>query len=103
MHSTTVASDSLPPILLTSWDLLLSSLFVLSPLNETFKLPFCLLLNWGEKSLTCQIPEGEGGSVCLHLLAGLAESEHHVVQDCFSSDFESRFCLGGFDRVQMRT
>ena len=103
MHSTTVASDSLPPILLTSWDILLSSLFVLFPLNETFKLPFCLLLNWGEKSLTCQIPEGEGGSVCLHLPVSTAKPEHHVVQDCFSSDFGSRFCLGGLDRVRMKT
>ncbi|MXQ99755.1 hypothetical protein E5288_WYG015642 [Bos mutus] len=30
----------------------------------------------------------------------MAEPEHHVVQDCFSSDFGSRFCLGGLDRDQ---
>ena len=67
MHSNTVALDSLLPILLTFSDLLLEEddLFVLSmkfsvpyvllifPLNETVKLPFCLLANWGEKSLTC--------------------------------------------------
>ena len=94
MHSNTVALDSLPPILFTFSDLLLF-LFVLStkfsvpyvllifPL-KTLKLPFCLLPNWGEKSLTCQIPEGEGGSVCLHLPVSTAEPEHHVVQDCFS-------------------
>ena len=89
MHSNTVALDSLLPILLTFSDLLLEEddLFVLSmkfsvpyvllifPLNETVKLPFCLLANWGEKSLTCQIPEGEGGSACLHLLVSVAESE----------------------------
>ena len=50
----------------------------------TLKLPFCLLPNWGEKSLTCQIPEGQGGSVCLHLPVSTAEPEHHMVQDCFS-------------------
>uniref|UniRef100_A0AAA9SRV5 Coiled-coil domain containing 18 n=1 Tax=Bos taurus TaxID=9913 RepID=A0AAA9SRV5_BOVIN len=50
----------------------------------TLKLPFCLLPNWGEKSLTCQMPEGEGGSACLHLLVSTTEPEHHVVQDCFS-------------------
>ena len=103
MHFTTVASDSLPPILLTSWNILLSSLFVLFPLNETLKLPFLLLPNWGEKSLTCQIPVGEGGLACLLLPVSTAKPEHHVVQDCFSSDFESRFCLGGLDRVQMKT
>ena len=66
MHSNTVALDSLPPrILLTFSDLLLLFLFILStkfsvpyvllifPLNETLKLPFRLLLKWGEKSLTC--------------------------------------------------
>ena len=53
----------------------------------TLKLPFCLLPNWGEKSLTCQIPEGEGGSACLHLLVSMAEPEHQVVQDCFSLNF----------------
>ena len=64
MHSNTVVLDSLPPNLLTFFNLLLF-LFVLSmkfllpyvflifPLNETLKLPFCLLPNWGEKSLTC--------------------------------------------------
>ena len=99
MHSNTVASDSLPPILLTFSDLLLLFLFVLTtkfsvpyvllilPLNETFILPFHLLPNWGEKSLTCQIPEGEGGLACLHLPVGTAEPEHHVVQDCFSLNF----------------
>ena len=77
MHSNTVALDSFPPILLTFLDLLLPFLFILSmkfavpyvllifPLNETLKLPFYLLPNWGEKSLTGQISEGEGGSVCL--------------------------------------
>ena len=61
MRSNSVAFDSFPPILFTFSDLLL---FVLSmkflvpdvllifPLNETLKLPFCLLPNWGEKSLT---------------------------------------------------
>ena len=99
MHSNTVALDSLPPILLTFSDLLLLLLFVLStkfsvpyvllifPLNETLKLPFCLLPNWGEKSLTYQIPEGEGGSACLHLPVSMAEPELHVVQDCFSLNF----------------
>ena len=84
MHSKTVALDSFPPILLTFSDHLLLSLFVLSmkfsvpyvllifPLNETLKLPFCLLPNWGEKSLTCQIPEVEGGLACLHLSVGMA-------------------------------
>ena len=99
MHSNTVAIDSLPPILLTFSDLLLFFLFILSMkfsvpyvlliflLNETFILPFCLLPNWGEKSLTCQIPEGEEGLACLHLPVGMAEPEHHVVQDCFSFNF----------------
>ena len=99
MHSNTVALDSLPPILLTFSDLLLLFLSILStkflvpyallifPLNETLTLPFCLLTNWGEKSLTCQIPEGEGGSSCLHLPVGMAEPEHHIVQDCFSLNF----------------
>ena len=100
MHSNTVALDSLPPILLTFSDLLLLFLFILSmkfsipyvllilPLNETLKLPFRLLPNGGEKSLTWQTPEGEGGSACLHLpvkpaqLRSTAEPEHHVVQDC---------------------
>ena len=45
----------------------------------TLKLPFCLLPNWGENSLTCQIPEGEGGFACLHLLVSTAELEHHMV------------------------
>ena len=75
MPSNAVALDSLPPILLTFSDLLLLFLFILCtkflvpyvllifPLNETLKLPFRLLPNWGEKSLTSQIPEGEGGSV----------------------------------------
>ena len=40
--------------------------------SMTLILPFCLLPNWGEKSLACQIPEGEGGSVCLHLLVSTA-------------------------------
>ena len=52
--------------------------------SMTLKLPFCLLPNWGEKNLTCQILEGEGGSACIHLLVSTAEPEHHVVQDCFS-------------------
>ena len=79
MHSNTVALDSLPPILLTFSDLLLLFLFVLSmkflvsyvllifSLNETLTWAFHLLPNWGEKSLTCQIPEEEGGLACLHL------------------------------------
>ena len=79
MHSKTVALYSFPPISLTFSDLLLSFLFILStkfsvlyvllifPLNETLILPFHLLPNWGEKSLTCQIPEEEGGLACLHL------------------------------------
>ena len=74
MHSSTIALDSLPPILLTFSDLLLLLLFILCtkflvpyvllifPFNETLILPFHLLSNWDEKSLTCQIPEGEGGS-----------------------------------------
>ena len=98
MHSNTLALDSLPPVLLTFSDLL-SFLFVLSTkfsvpyvllifiLNETLKLPFHLLPNWGEKSLTCQIPEGKGGSTCLHLPMGTAEPEHHMVQDYFSLNF----------------
>ena len=103
MHSNTVALDSLPPILFTFSDLLLLFLFVLStkflvpyvllifPLNETFTLPFHLLPNWGEKNLTCQIPEEEGGQECSHLPVGTAEPEHHVVQDCFSLNFQSPF------------
>ena len=31
-----------------------------------------------------QIPEGEGGSACLHLPVTTAEPEHHVFHDCFS-------------------
>ena len=96
MHCNTVALDSLPPILLTFSDLFLLFLFILSmkfsvpyvflifPLNETLKLPFLLLPNWGEKSLTCQIPEGEGGSACLYLPVSTAKPEHHLIQDCFS-------------------
>ncbi|KAI4571135.1 hypothetical protein MJG53_013241 [Ovis ammon polii x Ovis aries] len=57
----------------------------------TRKLPFCLLPNWGEKSLTCQIPEGEEGSVCLHLPVSRAKPEHYVVQDCFSLKVCSAF------------
>ena len=99
MHSNTVALDSLPPILLTFSDLLLLFLFILSmkfsvpyvllifPSNETLKLPFRLLPNWGEKSLTCQITEGEGGLACLHLPVGMAEPEHHMVQDYFFLNF----------------
>ena len=34
-------------------------------------------------SKSCQIPEGEGGSACLHLPVSKAEPEHNVVQDCF--------------------
>ena len=52
--------------------------------SVTLKLPFSLLPNWGEKSLTCQTLEGEGGSDCLHLPVSIAEPEHHMVQDCFS-------------------
>ena len=55
--------------------------------TQTFKLPFHLLLNWGEKSPTCHIPKGEGGLACLHLPVGMAKPEWHVVQDCFSLDF----------------
>ena len=97
MHSNTVALDSFPPTLLTFSDHLLLFLFVLSTKfsvpcdfhSVTLKLPFCLLPNWGEKSLTCQIPEGEGGSACLHLPVSTAEPEHHMVQDCFSLDVRS--------------
>lgn len=32
-------------------------------------------------SKSCQIPEGEGGSACLHLPVSTAEPEYHVVQD----------------------
>ena len=115
MHSNTVALDSLPPILLTFSDLLLLFLSILSTkfsvpyvlliflLNETLTLPFCLLPNWGEKSLTCQIPEGEGGPACLLLSVSTAEPEHHVVQDCFSLNFQSPLCFGGLDQVQMKT
>ena len=35
-------------------------------------------------SKSCQIPEGVGGSACLHLPVSKAEPEHHVVQDYFS-------------------
>ena len=35
-------------------------------------------------SKSCQIPEEEGGSACLHLPVSTAKPEHHVVQDCFS-------------------
>jgi len=99
MHSSTVALDSFPPILLTFLDLLLFFIFILStkfsvsyvllifPLCETFKLPFCLLPNRGEKNLTCQIPEGEEGSASLYLPVSMAEPEYHVVQECFSLDF----------------
>ena len=101
MHSNTVVLDSLPLILLTFSDLLLEEddLFVLSmkfsvpyvllifPLNETLKLPFHLLPNWGGKSPTCQIPEGEGESACLHLPVSTAEPEQHVIQECFSLNF----------------
>ena len=99
MHSNTVALDSLPPILLTFSDLFLLFLFILTTkflvpyvlllflFNETFILSFRLLPNWGEKSLTCQIPVGEGGLACLHLQVSTAEPEHHVVQDCFSLNF----------------
>ena len=52
--------------------------------SVTLKLPFCLLPNWGEKSLTCQTPAGEGGLACLHLPVSTAEPEHHMVRDCFS-------------------
>ena len=98
MHSNTVALDSLPH-LATFSDFLLLFLFVLSmkfsvpyvllifTLNETLKLPFHLLPNWSEKSLTYQIPEGEGGSVCLHLPVSMTEPENHMVQDSFSLDF----------------
>ena len=115
MHFNTAALDSLSPLLLAFSDLLLLFLFVLSmklsvpyvllifPLDQTLKLPFCLLPNWGEKSLTCQIPEGEGGSACLHLPVSTAEPEHHVVQDCFSLNFQSPFCFGGLDQVWMKT
>ena len=115
MHSNTVVLDSFPPILLTFFNLLLLFLFVLSmkflvpyvflisPLNETLKLPFRLLPNWGEKSLTCQIPEGEGGSACPHLQVSTAEPEHHVVQDCFSLNFQSPFFFGELDQVRMKT
>ena len=97
MHSNTVALDSLPPALLTFSDLLLLFLFVLSMKflvpcdfhSVTLKLPFCLLSNWGEKSLTCQIPQGEGGLACLHLPVSTAEPEHHMVQDCFSLEVRS--------------
>ena len=41
MHSNTVASDSLPPILLTFSDLLLLFLFVLS---MKFSVPYVLLI-----------------------------------------------------------
>ena len=96
MHSNTVALDSFPlhrayllrPFLLFLF--ILSTKFsvpyvlLIFPLNETLKLPFCLLPNWGEKSLTCQIPEREGGLACLHLLFSMAKPEHHVIQDCFS-------------------
>ena len=114
MHCNTVALESLPPISLTFSDLLFFLFFLptkfsvpyvllIFPLNETLKLPSRLLPNWGEKSLTCQIPEGEGGSACLHLPVSTAEPEHHMVQDCFSLNFQSPFCFGGLDQVQMKT
>ena len=53
----------------------------------TLKLPFCLLPNWDEKSLTWQIPEGEGGSACLHLQVRAATPEPHVVQEGFLLNF----------------
>ena len=40
-------------------------------------------------SKSCQIPEGEGGSACLHLPVSKAAPEHHVVQDCFSLKIRS--------------
>ena len=45
----------------------------------------------------------EGGSGSLHLEVRTAQPEHQVVQDCFSSHFESPFCLGGLDWVRMKT
>ena len=33
---------------------------------------------------SCQIPEGEKGSACLHLPVSTAKPEHDVIQDCFS-------------------
>ena len=38
-------------------------------------------------SKSCQIPEGEGGSACLHLPVSTAEPEQHMIQDCFSLNF----------------
>ena len=46
---------------------------------------------WGKGrsslSKSCQIPEGEGGSVCLHLQVSTAEPDYHMVQDCFCLKF----------------
>ena len=48
-------------------------------------------LVWGRgrssSSKSSQIPEGEGGSACLHLPVSKSKLEHHVVQDCFSLKF----------------
>ena len=98
MHSSTVALDSFPHILLTFSDLLLFFHFVLS---MKFSVPYALLifslkeihchsasfLIGMRRALTCQIPEGEGRLACLHLPVGMAQPEHHVLQDCFSLNF----------------
>ena len=114
MHSNTVVLDSFPPILLTFFNLLLLFLFVLSmkflvpyvflisPLNETLKLPFRLLPNWGEKSLTSQIPEGEGGSVFTCQSAWPSQNTTWSMT-VSPLTFKVRSCLGGFDQMRMKT
>ena len=83
-------------------------------LDQALRWPLVLVEHWeasvsssssmGEgmssSSKSCQIPEGEGGSACLHLLVSMAKPEHHMVQDCFSLNFLSPFCI---DQVQMKT
>ena len=98
MHSNTFALDSFPYLAYllgpsSSFPFcsiygVLSTLYTSdTPLNEKLKLPFFPLSNWSEKSLTCQIPEGEGGLAGLHLPISMAEPEHHMAQDYFSLDF----------------
>ena len=47
-----------------------------------------------------QIPEGEGGSACLHLPVTTAEPEHHVFHDCFS--LKVRSALVGLIRCRWK-
>ena len=114
MHSNTVALVSLP--LHLAYLLRPSATFPFRSVHEVLstlctsdistqwllKLPFCLLPNWGEKSLTCQISEGEGGSACLHLLVSTAKPEYHVIQDNFSLNFKVHSALVGLIRCRWK-